>query len=253
VLRVDLDSGQAVGMERLPSTTTRVLGLLTTADGSLWIHHDQGLRIVNGEDVLDRDIQVPAYASPMLQDSHGAVWIGGRSTLVRVDANGAERLGSEAGFVENFEVTSLAEASDGALWIGMADSVGRLADGKLTTWTRADGLPGGIVRTLLARPDGSVWLGTYGGGLARWKEGEFVRVDATRGLYSDAVSRIEVDDQDNFWINSNRGVFRVRCADLEDVADGRAEALACLALRTRESGGLGGVRLGSGQLLFATS
>jgi signal transduction histidine kinase/ligand-binding sensor domain-containing protein len=253
VLRVDLDSGQAVGMERLPYSTTRVLGLLTTADGSLWIHHDQGLRIVKGEDILDRDVQVPAYASPMLQDSHGAVWIGGRGALVRVDDAGAQRLGSEVGFSENFEVTSLAESRDGALWIGMVDSVGRLANGQLTTWTRADGLPGGIVRTLLARPDGSVWLGTYGGGLARWKDGEFVRVDGTRGLYSDAVSRIEVDDQDNFWINSNRGVFRVRCADLEDVADGRAEALACLALRTRESGGLGGVRLGSGLLLFATT
>ncbi len=252
ILRVDLATQQVVAGERAPREAQRVLGILSTTDGSLWIHHDQGLRIVREGEIEDRAVSVEGYATPMLEDSDGAVWIGGRDALVRVETGSARRFGTEVGLPAEFEVTSLAEDASGALWIGMAAGLARLVDGRATTWSRADGLPGGMVRALAPQPDGSLWLGTYGGGLARWKDGHFACVDSGRGLYSDAISRIEPDDQDNFWINSNRGVFRVRRADLDDVADGRADALACLALRTREAGGFGGLRLASGTLLFAT-
>ncbi len=252
VLLLDVDSAQVVRAEQIPRDARRVLGLLKTSDGGLWIHHDQGLRIIREDSVEDREISVPAYATPMLEDAGGAVWIGGRGALVRVDGPDAQRFGMEDGFPAEFDITALAEGPAGTIWVGLTSGLARFVDGVVTTWSLADGLPGGMVRALSPQADGSLWLGTYGGGLARFKDGEFARVDAARGLYSDAISRIEQDDQGFLWINSNRGVFRVRRADLEDVADGRVEALACLALRTRESGGLGGWRLSSGKMLFAT-
>ena len=37
----------------------------------------------------------------------------------------------------------------------------------------ADGHPAGAVRTFLADDDGTIWIGTYGGGLARFRDGAF--------------------------------------------------------------------------------
>lgn len=252
VLLVDVEVQLVTRAEQLPRDARRVLGVLKSSDGGLWIHHDQGLRIIREDSVEDREISVPAYATPMLEDADGAIWIGGRGALVRIDGPDAEQFGTEAGFPAGFDITALAEGPEGTIWVGLTSGLARLVDGVVTTWTPAEGMPGGMVRAISPQTDGSLWLGTYGGGLARFKDGVFARVDSARGLYSDAISRIEPDDQGYLWINSNRGVFRVRRADLDDVADGRVEALACLALRTRESGGLGGVRLTSGKMVFAT-
>ncbi len=42
---------------------------------------------------------------------------------------------------------------------------GRLRDGKFTTYTTREGLPNDIAKTVLAGADGTLWVGTSGGGL----------------------------------------------------------------------------------------
>ena len=51
-----------------------------------------------------------------------------------------------------------------------------------------------------------IWIGTYGGGLNRLKDGRFFPITTREGLNEDIVSRIIVDEKDNFWMLGNRGV-----------------------------------------------
>ncbi len=57
--------------------------------------------------------------------------------------------------------------------------------------------------------DGTIWIGTYGGGLNRLRDGNITHITTKDGLFDDIVSRILVDDDDNFWMLGNRGIFSV--------------------------------------------
>jgi signal transduction histidine kinase len=128
----------------------------------------------------------------------------------------------------------------------------RLANDRFRLLSHAEGVPGGALRAMFV-DRGALWLGSYGGGLARWKDGRISHVDSSLGLYSDAISCMLGDGQGNLWLNSNRGAFRLRLADLDGLADGGSEPLACIAARSPESGGRGGTVTGKGTILFATT
>jgi ligand-binding sensor domain-containing protein len=70
-----------------------------------------------------------------------------------------------------------------------------------------------------------MWLGTYGGGLARVRADRITSVTTKQGLFDNAISAIVPGDQDDVWVLGNRGVFATRWADLDAVADGATTTL----------------------------
>ena len=62
-------------------------------------------------------------------------------------------------------------------------------DGKVSTFTKKNGLPSDVVFASYADRDGSVWLGTREG-LVRWKSGEFKTYTTKDGLSSNVVQVI---------------------------------------------------------------
>ena len=141
------------------------------------------------------------------------------------------------------------------MWIGTDESLFRLRDGQFTQWTDTSGLPRGPVRAILPRPDGTVWVATYGGGLGLLKNGRFSRVP---GLPDHGLSALVADKQNRLWILSNRGLLVADLTHLADVAEGRAASLDVTVIGT-EAGvpeGNHGAPAGwadpSGRLWFAT-
>ena len=78
------------------------------------------------------------------------------------------------------------------------------------------------VRTLW-RHTGGTWLGSYGDGLTRYKDGTLTRCTTQHGLPDNSICAILRDDAGMLWVNSNRGVFGIREAALVDLAEGRRE------------------------------
>lgn len=85
---------------------------------------------------------------------------------------------------------------DGSMWIGTRDGLNHLADGKLTSWTTADGLPDSSVTAIARDRRGVLWIGT-GRGLARFENGRPVAVvvppkfpPSTRILFEDRRGRV---------------------------------------------------------------
>ena len=78
------------------------------------------------------------------------------------------------------------------------------------------------IRGLCATPDGALWIGYAGWGLGCLKDGHYTGISTDQGLYDDYISHIVADDRGWLWFGANRGIFKVRQQDLEDVADGRA-------------------------------
>jgi signal transduction histidine kinase len=129
----------------------------------------------------------------------------------------------------------LEDEPTGRLWVGTQRGLARI-DGESVTWlTAQDGLSPGSVRTLHMDAEGILWVGTYGGGLSRIEGETITRYSQANGLANDFLACILEDEQERLWINSNKGPFVVHREDLNRVARGDSDRVACV-LFTRAEG-----------------
>ena len=115
--------------------------------------------------------------------------------------------------------------------------------------------------SLLAEMNGTVWAGTFRGGLVRIRDGAFKRFTTKDGLPDDVICQILDDDAGHLWVGTQRGIFRVNKSELEsfDGEEGNTINLTAYGrydgLPSEEcSGGYqpAACRTRSGRLLFST-
>ncbi len=130
-----------------------------------------------------------------------------------------------------------------------------------TRFTARDGLSNNPVRSIYEDEEGTMWFGTYAGGLTRFKDGKFTLYTIENGLFDDNVFTILEDGRGNLWMSCNLGVFRVSKRELNDFADGKTKSISCVSygtadgMRTFECNGgyqPSGCKSADGRLWFAT-
>jgi signal transduction histidine kinase/ligand-binding sensor domain-containing protein len=106
----------------------------------------------------------PPDIRAMARTRDGFLWLGSGDGLYRFDGLKFQRLDPED--FDNFrarQVTALAAAPDGSLWVGYAfGGIARLKDGKLRG-ANPERKPRGRVTDIVAAPDGSVWVSAWSG------------------------------------------------------------------------------------------
>ena len=111
---------------------------------------------------------------------------------------------------------------------------------------------------ILADPDGTLWLGTRGGGLIRLRNGRITRYTNREGLLSNAIFQILDDGKGKLWLSSPAGVSAVLRQEL-DTPDGNPGTLHVVpygttdGMLTSEMSGStqpAGARSASGELWF---
>lgn len=229
-----------------------VRGMVELGDRRLLVNAEGGLYLLSGADWTHIGEAVPGFQTPALLAGDGSAWIGGKGALVRVLGDRREDVGTAVGFPGSATIHSLAQSSDGHIWIGTQDALFCLAGGVLRSWTNADGLPVGQVRALLPLADGRLWIGTYGGGIACFDGTRIRKVAVDQGLMNNSVSRLDLDDSNRVWANTNLGAFSMRLEDLEAVASGERSFLSCYPARTGEAGGPSGVIVDGRDLVLPT-
>jgi signal transduction histidine kinase/DNA-binding response OmpR family regulator len=215
------------------------------------------------------------------QDRNGALWFGTSKGLIQYGNGAARRLTTENGLPSN-DVKVIHEARDGSLWIGTYGGVARLSerdeagegegekgrrgDGEMrwtvaATYTERDGLASNHVRAIYEDEQGTFWIGTYDGGLSRFREGKFTNYTTKNGLYSNGVFAILEDARGNFWMSSNQGIYRVRKDELNDFAERKQKTIMSIAygksdgmLNVECNGGRSpaGIKTRDGRLWFPT-
>lgn len=71
-----------------------------------------------------------------------------------------------------------------------------------------DGLPQSQVNIMLEDKNGYLWIGTQGGGLARFDGRQFIVYTTLDGLLSNIISYLKLDEQQNLWIVHPRGITK---------------------------------------------
>jgi ligand-binding sensor domain-containing protein len=97
------------------------------------------------------------------------------------------------------------------VWVGTEEGLARLnkKTGKIRSWGEKDGLPWRVVSSIAVQPKtGDLWLGLFGGGLARFSGGRFDHWhQLNSGLVNDVVYGVCVEN-DNIWAATTAGASR---------------------------------------------
>ncbi len=78
----------------------------------------------------------------------------------------------------------------------------------LRNYSAVDGLPQSTVNVMLEDRNGYLWIGTQGGGLARYDGREFKVYTTLDGLLSNMVSYLKLDSKNNLWVVHPRGISK---------------------------------------------
>ncbi len=117
------------------------------------------------------------------------------------------------------------------------------------------------VRSIYEDERGTLWIGTYDGGLSRFRDGKFTNYTIENGLFNNGVFQIFEDEKGNFWISCNKGIYRVAKQELEDYASGKITKINSVAYgktdgmpSTEANGGRqpAGIKTSDGKFWFPT-
>ena len=215
-----------------------VWSILAARDGTLWIGTwGGGLYKLRDGRITRLTPETSGLASgvvlALFEDRRGALWVGTSSGLNRLEHGVFTTWRTQDGLVDD-DVRFITEDRSGGLWIGTVAGVSRLKDGRFTNYTSRPGgnqprLSHGFVRAIHETADGTMWFGTYGGGLERLKDGRLTHFTVREGLYENVVSRILEDDRGNFWMTGNKGISRVARQELDELAAGTISSVTSVA------------------------
>lgn len=193
--------------EGLPSD--KVISLAVGEPGELWIGTDAGLAHSRDKKILATYTTADGLPSGRIRclcrGPGGALWAGTDRGLA-VLVNGRFK---QPGGTVKLEKPVLALASVGDRYILAATGGGGMyrATPEGISPVEARELPTRSVGALNVDKDGSVWIGTQGGGLWRIEGSETFHYRIKDGLYDDEIYGIVADAQDRLWMACSKGIF----------------------------------------------
>jgi ligand-binding sensor domain-containing protein len=230
-----------------------VYDVLKTKSGDVWIATWSGVNRVKGGNLRDR-----------------SKW-----ELHTVD--------STKGGLPNDWVYGLAEGKDGIVWLATEGGLARFADGKWDNWNHAkgQGAPYDLVKkdetfkndpakvsshharqkeemglqgintaynpnyivSLVADRDGTVWAGTWGGGLAHFDGKTFKNYTVSDGLPGNHVFMLHQTKGGDLWIGTNNGLAKKNGEKFEVMTT--ADGLFSNTVFSMDSGSDGSLWVGS--------
>lgn len=183
--------------------------------GRIWLGTETGFLACYVGDAIhphpNRDHAFGDGIFALMPDQRDGVWVGtfGRGVLhvAGVDADPQPLFHD----LDERNVLVLFRDSHDTVWIGTRNGLNRLVNDRLFPFSAQNGLSSGHIRTILEDNEGSLWIGTDGGGLCRLKEGRITTYTSREGLARDAIWSVFQDHLGRMWVGTNGG--GVNCID----------------------------------------
>ena len=273
-----------------------VYSLLQDTQGTIWIGTSDGLDkynpLTNSFTHYRHNPKDPSSISngeiiKIFSDSKGNLWFGswngGLNKLISTPNEKKPKFlhykfdKDYPGSISDNRIMSIAESSDGQLWIGTADGGlnmlisdyrfnkdGSIIQPKFKSYKHnpkdPNSISGNDVRTILIDAKGILWLGTFGGGLNKFippkndnDTAKFIHYRQRDGLPNDIVRGILQDDSGKLWIGTAYGLSRFNPDDNTflnfDQSDGlKTIKFEDVSFRSKKNGkiyfgGIGGINV----------
>lgn len=216
-----------------------ILSLSRDSGGDVWVGTTQGItRLRNGspaESYTTADGLSGHEVRALFVDERGTLWAGTEKGLDRFDGHRFVR----ADFVPRRDTSGIV-ALDGGHTVRLFASVSSpalylLRENRPAGYTPASynfDVSHPVDCYYLDDVQHTVWMGTLGSGLLRWRNGVLTHVRVKDGLYDNRIYAILSDENSNFWLSSSKGIFRVSQRELEDFAAGKTRYISSIPFST---------------------
>lgn len=229
----------------------KIFAVATSGDGSIYFATAAGLFIAKQNSI--EPIKIASFGTneqinKLYVDKNNVLWIGTSAGLLRKEQTTVQKIHSAEQLPRGFRY-SLAESTDGSVYIGTPDGIFSYRNAKVSRvesqyfqglvtalavdnnnslWigtnsglgrkstiselviTRADGLAGDVIQSLFTDSDGNVWIGTNQG-LSRASAAGMISSAPTSMFPSDVILSIYEDKEKNIWIGTfSNGLHRLR-------------------------------------------
>lgn len=186
----------------------------------------------------------------LFEDSRGDIWV----SIINIPATSLlNRWERATGTIHAYTANELSIATSaptafredrqGNVWIGFYwGGLARLRNGRWDVFTKAEGVPAGLIRSLYLDSKGRMWVASGDGGVARVDDPTqdrpvFVTYSKKEGLSSDLITTITEDQQGRIYLGTGIGVDRLDPATGHvqrfTTADGLANSYVNVSYRDR--------------------
>src|SRR5258708_14907381 len=108
-------------------------------------------------------------------------------------------------------VQAFAQTSDRYLWIGTTGGLLRFDGAQFALYNRENtpAFADNNIFCLMVSRDNTLWIGTEGGGLIRYRDGAFRAFSSVDGLTNSFVRTVYQDHAGVIWVGTDSGLFRL--------------------------------------------
>jgi signal transduction histidine kinase/ligand-binding sensor domain-containing protein len=218
-------AGSNLGLDRVSTARSEtilrgsVFSLARASDGSLLFATSLGLSQLKEGKVRLVPLGVDVtHIAVLLQNSSHELWFYDQERGLYRWREGQNASRVVAPELNNKSVSVMEADSLGRVWLGLTTGEIVLYDGTgFRAFTRADNLPGGMVHTISAGNNGSVWI-AFERGLALFTGNKFTWWSMKNGLPGNRVLWAVPTPAGRLWVGYNIGVASMRIEDLHRAA-----------------------------------
>lgn len=144
----------------------------------------------------------------ILRDRAGNLWVRGPQHLYMCPAGAQRFLARDAGLPQSSNIfMAMLLDRDGTLLVSTDRGLARRVNETWQLIGSAQGLESEAITSLLQARDGSLWLGSWGGGIARWLGyGEWANWTMADGLSNNLVWAIRRHPNGTLWVGTDHGL-----------------------------------------------
>ncbi len=270
----EIKNGLVVSSYRFDTVipSNHVRGIFEDNDGTIWVGTQHGTFLLKKTKTGTRrkitDAIIPEFlhreeVRVFFRKSDGTFYLGsygrglwklenGKYSLIKIDEKITRKGSYHRGIVED---------SFGNLWLATQQGILTIQKDTILNYSIFNGLTNNQVFGLYNDTDGSIWIGTYGGGMCRIKNNSIKQFFKKDGLFDDVIYSIVEDDKGCLWMSCNKGIFYVSKQQLNDFAEGKISSFKSTSygvadgMKSFECNGgsqYSAMKLHDGTLMFAT-
>ena len=205
-----LTDNQLTKVNEFPSLrTVSINSLLVDAQDNLWIATSNTGLIKKSDNYIKQYTTNEGVISnsfgALFEDSKKTMWAGTDNGLMAIqDGYHIDNLSNKYNLPHGF-INTIFETEYGDILIGTTYGLLWIRDDNIKIYTEKDGLPNNNVTAIINDGEGSLWVGTYKGGLVRLKDGLFLNYGIKEGLHNNFINTIyEVDSI--YYIGTEGGI-----------------------------------------------
>jgi signal transduction histidine kinase/ligand-binding sensor domain-containing protein len=193
----------------VPTATTSTSRTYEDSQDNIWIVTGTGVYRIAG-DVIE-DTPVPNTLPLCFHaDREGGYWVGTNGNgLIHLKRRSVRVFTAADGLLSNIAMTVI-PSHDGRIWVGSNCGLSVYDGKRFQSYKEKDGLLNSCVWSLAEDQSRNLWIGTYGGGLFRFRDGRFVQYSLEQGLPSQVVLQVIVARDGSLWMATPNGVSHMQ-------------------------------------------